>query len=707
MAAPGYEDRGSRRLKILHLEDQPNDVELVRAMLEREGYDLDLDNVVTRDAFMRALDENEYDLILSDFSLPAFDGLSALAMSLQKAPYTPYIFVSGTLGEERAIESLTNGATDYVLKTRMERLGPTVARALKEAKERNERREVQKRLAEAERRFRYLVNSSPSVIYARTADKSHRCTFVSDNFTEVTGYQSREITNNETFWYDHVHPDDRRPALRAVEKHLKEGGRGVIEYRFEHADGGYRWIRDNYRLVADNPEVSPEIVGSWTDITKARELTEDLSYKTSHDALTDLINRQEFERILRHRVIEACKYKHNHTLCSIDIDRFKLINETCGHLAGDELLRQFAKLLQGIVRKRDILARLGSNQFGVIMDFCILDQAMRLAEEIGNAVAGFRFQWTDKVFDISASIGLAQIDEYSESAVQVLKNADEACFTAKETGGGRVQPFDEMHDDLLKRREQMVGVSLINEALDKQRFCLFYQSIVSIEGKKAGDHYEILLRMRDKNGNYISPAMFIPAAERYYLIGKIDKWVIDNLFKWLHDNPEVLQTLSMCSVNISGNSILEEGLENFIFDRLDKHEIPASKVCFEVTETAAIANLAKAQHFIEKLRGHGCHFALDDFGSGMSSFAYLKNLPVDFVKIDGAFVKNMTKDKTDLAMVRAINDIGHVTGKLTIAEFVEDDNTLELLKDLHVDFAQGYAIEKPRPVEDLIETKRQ
>ncbi|MDH3638701.1 MAG: EAL domain-containing protein, partial [Gammaproteobacteria bacterium] len=383
-------------------------------------------------------------------------------------------------------------------------------------------------------------------------------------------------------------------------------------------------------------------------------------------------------------------------------DQFKIINDTCGHIAGDELLSQLAIVLQQQVRKRDTLARLGGDEFGILMEYCTPDQAMRIAENLRQSIERFRFIWEQKSFRIGVSIGLVPITGPSRGMVDILRAADTACYTAKDAGRNQISVYSEDDAGVVRRHGEMWRLTQVQRALEENRFQLNYQPIVPIgDGNDEGFYYELLVRMTDDSGNVIMPTAFLPAVEHYNLSAKLDRWVIDNALGWLSQQPGHVELLDLCSINLSANSLEDNSFRSFVFKRLQQSKVPAEKICFEITETAAIANLVSTTDYIESLKELGCRFALDDFGSGLSSFAYLKNLPVDFLKIDGQFVKNILVDSIDLEMVKSANQIGHAMGKQTIAEFVENEAVFGKLQEIGVDYAQGFITGKPRPLDDI------
>jgi diguanylate cyclase (GGDEF)-like protein/PAS domain S-box-containing protein len=387
-----------------------------------------------------------------------------------------------------------------------------------------------------------------------------------------------------------------------------------------------------------------------------------------------------------------------YALLYLDLDQFKIVNDTCGHSAGDTLLHQLGNLLKAKIRWRDTLARLGGDEFGVLLESCNLDEAMKTAEELRVAIGDYKFLWDERTFRLGVSIGVVPITADNEDVAALLSAADSACGAAKEAGRNRIHSFQENDIDLMRRRREMQWAARINNALEENRFELFRQTIMPLQREEVGAHYEILLRMRDENGGVISPGLFIGAAERYNLTPAIDCWVIRQAFRWLVSEADERERLMMCSINLSGQSLGDEKFLPFVIDQFRMSGLDATKICFEITEHAAVASYSQAVRFINALKELGCKFALDDFGEGMSSFGYLKHLPVDFLKIEGGFVKEMLHDPIDREMVRSINEIGHLTGKKTIAEFAENEDIITMLRGMGVDYAQGYGVSEPKRV---------
>jgi len=436
------------------------------------------------------------------------------------------------------------------------------------------------------------------------------------------------------------------------------------------------------------------------DMTQERQYIANLSWQATHDALTGLANRREFEYRLE-QVLHPMGTQQGgrHALMFLDLDQFKLVNDTCGHAAGDELLRHICALLQSDLREGDTLARLGGDEFGILLENCPAAAAEKIAESLRHTVQSLHFVWKGRPFMTTVSIGLVHLGHTPTTLETSLRAADMACYMAKEKGRNRVQVYHADDSELSVRFGEMAWVQRLHMALEENRFCLYAQEISPLGHTDGGDgHIEILLRLHDESGRIILPDSFIPAAERYGLMTSLDRWVVENVFKiisrCLQERPG--RPMAMCAINLSGITIGDDDFLGFLREKFHTYNIPPRMICFEITETSAIANLGSAIRFINELKALGCHFSLDDFCAGMSSFAYLKHLPVDFLKIDGSFVKDMLDDPINRAMVEVINHIGHVMGKRTIAEFVETPHIEQALLEIGVDYAQGYLIERPQ-----------
>lgn len=465
-------------------------------------------------------------------------------------------------------------------------------------------------------------------------------------------------------------------------------------------NGGRYSITDSVAPIIDS---SGKLLGAvlvFRDVTSSRALTSELTWHAEHDTLTGLANRRSFEVKLK-CVLEKTKiqYRESYVLY-LDLDQFKVVNDTCGHDAGDELLKQVAMVFSGKLRNTDEIARLGGDEFGIILEHCSKKSAIAIAEKLLKAVEEYRFGWHTHSFKIGVSIGVTPITGNEAKAAEILSAVDSACYVAKDSGRNRLHFHEFDETGASTHQQEMQWISKIQKALDENRFRLYAQSIQDIRHiDDKPSHYEVLIRMLGPSGEIIGPGAFLPAAERFNLMASIDRWVIDTVFQ------KALSITSgqhpRLSINISGMSISDDTFLDHILSLLKKHPAIAERLCFEVTETAAIANLNKAIHFLSSLRSLGCKIALDDFGSGLSSFAYLKTFPIDYLKIDGFFVKGMIEDPINIIFVEAIHKIGHAMGLQTIAEFIENRETVKVLKEIGIDYGQGYGLHVPCPIEDV------
>jgi len=558
-------------LRVLLVEDSEDDALLIIRELRKGDYAPEWARVDTSEGLEHALRSDAWDIVITDHNMPRFSSHAALEIVKQSSMDVPIIIVSGSIGEDIAVEAMKGGAHDYIMKDRLARLVPAVDRELREAKNRN----------------------------------AHR---------------------------------------------------------------------------------------------RAQEVIRHLAY---HDALTGLVNRVEFENSVRHALRTASEGSR-HALLYLDLDQFKVINDTCGHVAGDELLRQLATLLKEPIRESDTLARLGGDEFGVLLAHCSLEKAQSVAERMLQLIREFRFGWQDKTFAIGASAGLVVIDGSGQTLSDLLRTADMACYAAKERGRNRVQVYRPDDAELLQRHGEMQWISQLRRALEEDRFVLFSQPIVSLSPRHDGARQaELLLRLRSDDGTLILPGAFIPAAERYSLMPDLDRWVVRHAFAYIarQIGAGPAPALGKCFINLSGATLSDDGFAGYVREQLRIQAVPPESVCFEITETAAIANLASALEFIGEVKRLGCQVALDDFGAGLSSFSYLKTLRADFLKIDGSFIRDMLEDPMDAAIVQAINSVGHVAGLKTIAEFVETQEIRAALATIGVDYAQGYGIAHPSVLE--------
>lgn len=535
-----------------------------------------------------------------------------------------------------------------------------------------------------------------------TSDAEGRLTYLNPSAEDMTGWPTGEAAG--------------RPAgevLRMVDAegascgdpldqvlHERRPATGGTELAVLSRSGMQRPVEHSAAPIFDREGALLGAVMVLHDVTRARRLAQQLSWQASHDALTNLLNRTAFEERLDASIEAAASQGRQHVLMFLDLDQFKIVNDSCGHIAGDELLKQLSHVLSTQVRKDDTLARLGGDEFALLLKDCPLPAALRAADAVRQQVRDFHFVWQDKKFQLGVSIGAVAIHDGRHSRTDLLRMADTACYLAKDNGRNRIHVYDDADHVVVQRQGEIDWASRLQNALSENRFLLEGQRIEPLRESEAGmAGYEILIRLRDENGRVVPPMAFLPAAERYGLMAGIDKWVIDKALALHAACRGKWPAATRFSINLSGVTLCDPTLVEYITGKLAEHRVPATAICFEVTETAAIANLGIAVDLIHRLRRLGCRFALDDFGSGMSSFAYLKQLPVDYVKIDGGFVKDMLDDPVDYAMVEAIHNIAQRMGLKTVAEFVENAQTIEALRALGVDYVQGYGVERPRALD--------
>jgi diguanylate cyclase (GGDEF)-like protein/PAS domain S-box-containing protein len=714
-------------IQILLVEDDITDQMSFKRFVKREQlpYEYQIANSVAE--AIDILKFIKFDLILADHSLgdgTAFDLFEYIPVA------TPVIFVTGCGDEDIAVRAMKMGAADYLTKDLngdyLKLLPPTIDSVIKAKTvekeleaykqlleemvevrtaqlqtEINERMLVEQHLIEEKERAQVTLKSIGDAVI--TTDIHGIVEFINPVAEHLTGWRYEEahglpIEKVFSIIYEDSRKQAVNPVYRCIAKDKVVGldeellliGRLGTEY----------YIQDSAAPIHDATGKIQGVVLVFSDVTQARKLSQELAYQATHDPLTGLVNRRMFEqrliRILDSRNISG----GSHIFCYLDLDQFKIINDTCGHTAGDELLKQVTTILHNKVRLRDTVGRLGGDEFGILMEHCTLERAECLANLLRETIAAYRFNWADKSFRIGVSIGLIQINEEFNTLNDLLMTADASCYAAKDAGRNRVHVYRTTDADIQLRSGQVQWVAKLNRALDLGKFKLYKQPLQSILSNHEGNHYEILVRLEEDGGVIIPPGAFIPAAERYGLMPKIDQYIISNALRFFADNHQRLEQLSVCTLNLSGHTLNAEWLLNFIVKAIDYYKLPPEKFCFEITETAAISNLNLVTGFMKQLQEHGCLFALDDFGSGLSSFAYLKNLPVDYLKIDGMFVKDICNDPIGFSIVKSINEIGHLMQKKTIAEYVETAAVYDKLAEIGVDFAQGYWIHHPYPLEE-------
>jgi diguanylate cyclase (GGDEF)-like protein/PAS domain S-box-containing protein len=524
-----------------------------------------------------------------------------------------------------------------------------------------------------------------------TSDADRRVTYMNKAAEYLTGVDLSEAKGKTLPSLFSLMSEDKSSPIDSV--WLIDPANDFDEVILNRTDGQNFVIRKSTASLRDPSGSYFGAVTVLHDVTTIRSLSKQLIFQARHDALTGLINRYEFDRIAQNALEDISTEKPAHCLAYIDLDQFKVVNDTCGHMAGDMLLRQIASQLKDKMRNSDTLARLGGDEFAVLLTGCDLDKGYKVLMGLLQVVQEYRFTFDDKVFKIGASIGLTEITPYyNRTLSELLSTVDSACYAAKEEGGNRIHVSRPDDKDLKQHNCQLNWVSRIHQGLEKNQLVLYVQRMRTLKAG-AEQHCELLVRMRDDDGVLYPPGYFLPVAERYHLMPLIDRWVVREALSIIaRKGPDFHD---ICSINLSGQTLSSDGVLEYIIDQIKTHNVAPQRLCFEITETAVIANLNKAQQFIHALHKMGCRFSLDDFGSGLSSFVYLKNLDVDFLKIDGLFVRAIVNNKIDRAMVESINHVGHVIGLQNIAEFAENEDIIDILKEIGVDYAQGYGVCKP------------
>ncbi|MDD1783529.1 EAL domain-containing protein [Enterovibrio sp. ZSDZ35] len=569
------------------------------------------------------------------------------------------------------------------------------AQILFEARDISQRKLAEQKLQRSEVEYRMLYEQQPVMLL--TIDQQSRIQSVNQCASELLGFSKRHILGHKvTDFYA-----DNSPPPRSLLTSKKKDSTDILrrEIRYRTSDGQVRWIRESVRST----QVQSQLLLVGEDITENRRMEQQLRYQAQHDFLTGLRNRNYFEMCLADALRETNEMGLVHAMFYIDLDQFRVINDTVGHEAGDEALKQTAQVLKSLLPESATLARLGGDEFAVICYNCNEQAALKQGYQILEALSGLDFYWNNARLALGCSVGVRMLDHTAGSPQQVHAQADTACYAAKHDGRSRVHFYRPEDQELRRHEREMAFVNKIHQALAEDRIEVYAQPIVKVSPLAEEKlYFEVLVRMREPSGEYVAPGQFISAAERYNMAHLIDKRVIEKTLGWFASNPKYIDDIAMVSVNLSGRSMSDQGFIHFLINALRSSIIPSDRVCLEITETAAIGNLTDAIDLFTQLKKLGCTIALDDFGSGLSSFGYLKRLPVDIIKIDGQFVRDIAEDETDFVMVRAIHELATQMGKKTVAEFVENDAILQRLKTLGVDYAQGYHFSMPKPMDQLV-----
>ncbi len=675
--------------RVLIVEDEKIIALDLQRRLEKFGYSVVGLCATAEDAIATALDVLP-DIILMDIMLGGEqDGVDA-AVAIRQVRSIPVVFLTA-YADDRTVERAKKAEpVGYVLKPFKEReLQTTIDIALYKA-------DVDRKLQEQEQLFEAIFDTMNDGLIA--VDREQRIRFLNPVAQELTGINEESLQDlllEECFliFDEHTEIEAAIPFAAVL---------AGSTFRFENvylktAKGGRINISGSITPITSE-SVSDGVLVTFRDVSSLKEMSKVIQYQASHDALTGLMNREEFFSRLQEIAADVQKTGDTHSLIYLDLDQFKVVNDVCGHLAGDELLRQVSSDVTSLLQEHDfVAARLGGDEFGLLVLNTPLPRAISVAQTILRNLDR-KFIWQKHAFQITTSIGVVPVGGVNSDPYSLLAAADDASYLAKEAGGNTIKVYETTDYTFLKRRGEMQWISRLNHALDQDLFQLWAQPIVATDPSDVQEHLEVLLRLRDADGSLISPADFIPAAEKYNLMPAVDRWVLSRAVDHLVALAEA-NRYPMFSINLSAASLIDEPFMEFVQNLLRSHRVDPRQVCLEITETAAIANMSRVTSFIKRMKNIGVTFALDDFGNGFSSFSYLKALPVDYLKIDGSFVRDIASNPIDRALVAAVNDIGHVIGMKTIAEYVKDDETRRLVQEIGVDYMQGYGIAKPSPLE--------
>ena len=677
--------------RILIVEDERIIALDLKRRLERFGYSVVGLASEANEAIAMAGREMP-DLVLMDIMLSGdADGVSA-ATEIRRLYRIPVVFLTAYADEATIQRAKIAEPLGYVLKPFKEReLHTTIDIGLYKSR-------VERELLRQERLFSSILRSAGDAIVATDAQGIIK--FMNPVAATLTGWHEDEARGIDVNTVVSLVSDKtNEPAVIPVAEDARIRGARVFEsVCLLNKFGARVHIEGSVSEIRGDRDEFEGLTIAFHDVTDLRRLNETVTYQASHDALTGLINRDEFSSRLRHIAEPTATSDRSHAFLFIDIDQFKVINEMCGHIAGDELLCQVGDGIRAFAAGDRVLGRLGADQFGLILLDTPLDKGTSIAQELVTHL-NRKFVWETKTYNVTVSIGTAPITRGYNNVNDILAAGDDACTLVKEHGGNGVETYKTSDFVFLRRKGEMQWIARLTDALDEDRFSLFHQEIVPLHDLPNDlMKYEILLRLKDANGGVVLPGEFIAAAERYKLMPSIDRWVVSAACRYVARAAQLEIPIPVVCVNLSGASLVDNSLLDFLLMMFDRCEVNPSRFCLEITETSAIQNFSRAIGFVTRLREAGATFALDDFGNGFSSFSYLKRLPVDYLKIDGSFVKEIERDPIDLAMVEAVNNIGHTMGMKTIAEYVHNDTIRRMLCEIGVDYAQGFAVSRPTPL---------
>lgn len=688
-------------IRILLVDDDEDDYVITRDLLaEVREVNYEMDWVSTCQSAMDRIAQKKYDVCLFDYYLGEGNGLGLLREVIGRGYRVPVIMLTGKGAHEIDLEALKAGAADYLVKGDLQ--ASLLEHAIRYALER--KRMDDELFQEKERAIVTLESIGDSVI---TTDIHGTITQLNPVAEKITGWSAAEAEGLPfhdviTLISEVTRKSIYDPVAQVLSQNIiiNFPNQTVLINRNKQecaVEGTASPIRDRENRIIG-------IIIVMHDVTGTRELSKKIAYQASHDPLTDLYNRAIFEEFLGQLLNDAKDQNFEHVLFYLDLDRFKIVNDTCGHFAGDQLLRQVSSTMKQKIRKTDIIARLGGDEFGIILTNYPFSQAYEIGEKIRQAVSDIHFIWDEKLFSVEVSIGAVGINSGCKSVEYLLGIADQSCYMAKEKGGNRIHFFLDDDCEFSDRWGEMQWISALNQAFAENSFCLYFQPIIATESGNQKKHIELLLRLRDKKKRVILPSLFLPAAQQYNMMTAIDRWVIEFCLHFYEENYREIpvENIPVFTMNLSGSSLNDDYFLKYLKEQLLNYQLPPNIICFEITETIAINNYNKAIQFINELKSMGCLFALDDFGIGLSSFNYLKKLPIDYIKIDGAFIQNLLDSPLDRSIVESINQISHILGIRTIAEVVENEAVFEVIKEIGIDYGQGFWFGKPQPIECLI-----
>ena len=669
-----------------------------------ETEEMAVETYASAEAFLDAYKVNRPGCLLLDIRMPGMSGLELQTALAARQLRIPIIFITGHGDIAMSVQAIKAGALDFIEKPfddelLVNRVQAAIAYDLRCRQEAEER---QTALLLGQKKAQETLHSIGDAII--TTNTSGTVEYLNPIAAKLTGWTAYEAYGQPLSQVFNISSEQSgEPINIALNDSVQQGGSSKLESDtlLISRNGAQFAIEGSAAPICNSHGESLGVVMIFKDVTEQRQKTKELAHHATHDPLTGLVNRREFECRLEHAIAASRVNTNQHMLCYIDLDNFKLVNDVAGHAAGDELLQQVVTRFMGKVRFRDTLARLGGDEFVLLLDNCPLQKAYEIASELVAEIKDYQFVWQDQPFRIGVSIGLVAIDGANGSGADFLNQADTACYMAKHRGGNRVQVYQEGGEVLAQQHGEVIHAATVSSALEQNRFLLYKQPIISLlPDHKTTARYELLVRLVDVKGNIVLPGAFISIAERHGLMAAIDRWVIRTAFQ--HYNTQLAQTdTAGVAINLSANSLNDDSLPKFIRQQFAESALHQDQVCFEVSEATVLQNLKQASLFAETMKNEGCRFALDRFGSGMSSFGYLKEMPVDYIKIEGDFVCSMLRSPVDHAMVEAINHIGHSMGIHTIAEWAESDAVIQRLTELGVDYAQGHALSSPCPMQGV------